>query len=116
MTAKEVLEKKIETISNEMETMDVATVDYEAAAKTLALLMDRLIEIDKNESEAKMKISEAEETRFDHIVGHAINVLGIVTTTTLAVWGTKATFRFEEFGTATTVMGRGWFNKLLPKK
>ena len=51
-----------------------------------------------------------------HIADVVLKATGIVTSLWLTVWGTKKSFEFEKEGTITTIMGRGFINKLIPKK
>lgn len=62
-----------------------------------------------------VKREQLREGRKDRIFKVLIDVAGIVIPVVVAVWGTKASFRFEQEGTVTTIMGRGWINKLMPK-
>ena len=56
------------------------------------------------------------EDRMDRWVKNILTGVGIVSSTALAVWGTLKSFEFEKEGTVTTIMGRGWVNRLFGKK
>lgn len=90
-------------------------------------LMDRAIEMEKlgieaqdkaenRENDKAFKEQEMAEERKDRLIKNILNGMGIVLPIALTVWGTKKTFKFEETGTITTAMGRGFINKLFPKK
>ena len=66
--------------------------------------------------EAELKLKQMEEDRKGRILRTIIDVGGIVVPTLVVIWGTKASFEFEKEGTITTILGRGFINKLLPKK
>ena len=57
-----------------------------------------------------------DEEKKDRLVKNIITAAGIVLPLVITVWGTKVSLKFEEEGTFTTIMGRGFINKLLPKK
>ena len=49
-------------------------------------------------------------------ITNGIAIASIVIPSIITVWGTFKTLKFEEHGTVTTIMGRGFINKLIPKK
>lgn len=108
----EVIEQDLEKLKE----MEVGTETYGTTVEVVTKLMDRAIEMKRLESDDKDKMEIRKEDRKDRIVKNIINVLTIVASTGLAVWGTKKSFEFEKEGTITTIMGRGFINKLLPKK
>ena len=55
------------------------------------------------------------DDRKDRIVRNILTGAGIIVPTLVAIWGTVKSFEFEKEGTITTIMGRGFINKLLPK-
>jgi len=125
------LEKKLhEEIGRELailEGMEGGTESYKAMVDGVTKLTDRAIEIDKlnAEVEAKaetqkfeneLKLKQMKEERIDRIVKNCLTAVSIILPIGITVWGTKASFEFEKEGTVTTIMGRGFINKLLPKK
>ena len=89
--------------------------------------MDRAIELERldieshekveaRHSDEDFKMKQMEEERKDRIARNCIAVAGIVVSTAVTVWGTIKSINFEKEGTITTIMGRGFINKLLPKK
>ena len=90
-------------------------------------MIDRTIEIkrlntesdDKRESakaDNELRAAQMEEDRKSRIIGHVLNGLGIVIPAAITIWGTVKSLEFEKEGTITTIMGRGFIQKLLPKK
>ena len=57
-----------------------------------------------------------EDEKKDRLIRNCISAAGIIIPSLLTIWGTFKTFKFEQEGTVTTIMGRGFINKLLPKK
>ena len=68
----------------------------------------------KLEEDFKREQMEAENR--DRKVKNAIAIATLVVSNLIVVWGTCKSIKFEETGTFTTIMGRGFVNKLLPKK
>ena len=121
------LTEEIQNELKELAKMDVGSDDYKVAvdgiAKLMNLKMDRMkFEAecqDKAETrtvETELKLKQMDEDRKGRIVRDIIAIGGIIIPAALAIWGTKASFEFEKEGTITTIMGRGFINKLIPKK
>jgi hypothetical protein len=70
-----------------------------------------LAEFDKN-----FRTKQMEEERKDRLIRNCMTAAGIVIPSLITIWGTCKSFEFEKEGTITTIMGRGFINKLLPKK
>lgn len=113
-------------IKEELKTlgkMEVGSDKHKGAVDSVTKLMDRAIEMEKLEVEREKcsnenyyKDEQLASDKKDRIVKDIINVASIVVPTTLAVWGTFVTLKFEETGTVTTTAGRNFFSKLFPKK
>jgi uncharacterized membrane protein len=127
MEIKTILLEEIEDELNDLAGLDLGSDEYKAGVDGVAKLMDRAIEMEEIERESKDKVDEREnenqhrknqdklETR-DRLIKNCIAVAGIVIPTVVTIWGTNKSLKFEEDGTITTIMGRGFINKLLPKK
>lgn len=74
------------------------------------------LETEKANLEIDLKRKQIEEDRKDRFIRNCISIAGIIIPTLVTIWGTKKSFEFEKEGTITTIMGRGFINKLLPKK
>lgn len=79
-------------------------------------IANRELEIENRELENNWREKQAKEERIDRWVKNGIAVAGILIPVGVTIWGTLVSFKFEEEGTITTIMGRGFINKLLPKK
>ena len=121
------LYKTLETDFAKLNETDLGSDERKAALDELTKLMDRAIEIKKVDVESKNKVATLESEQLmrtqqmkdekkDRLVKNLISVAGIVLPIGLTIWGTKVSLKFEEEGTITTIMGRGFINKLLPKK
>lgn len=126
---------KIETllhdeIKSELEALkkiELGSEKYKVTVDGLTKLVDKAIEMDKlnievqekvesRENDNDLKLKQMEEERKDRFLRNGIAVAGIVIPTLVTIWGTIKTIEFEKEGTITTIMGRGFINKLLPKK
>ena len=138
---KTLLETEIRDDLEGLSGLALGSEEYKAAVSDITKLMDRAIELskvdddaidkaEKRQMEESMKQMDLEirnrelclkETQLeidkkDKFVGHVIAVVGIVIPAVLTVWGTCKTLKFDQTDTITTSMGRGFINKLLPKK
>ena len=121
------LHEEIQDGFDALSRMERGTETHKTTVDEVAKLFDKAIEIEKLEMEAKerekareieasLKRAQMEEDRKDRRVKNGIAIGGIVLPLAVTIWGTYKTFRFEETGTVTTMMGRGFINKLIPKK
>lgn len=126
---------EIETMLNEeiaeefdhLKGMDIGSDNYKTTVDGITKLVDRAIEMGKLKSENKERAEcrkheddlnqkQIKEERIHRIATIVLDAAGIIVPTVLAIWGTKKSFEFEKEGTITTIMGRGFINKLLPRK
>ena len=121
------LHEEIQDGFDALSRMERGTETHKTTVDEVAKLFDKAIEIEKLEMEAKerekareieasLKRAQMEEDRKDRRVKNGIAIGGIVLPLAVTIWGTFKTLKFEEEGTVTTIMGRGFINKLIPKK
>ena len=110
------LHEEIQDGFDALSRMERGTEIHKTTVDEVAKLFDKAIEIEKIEIEAKDKAKAREEDRKDRRVKNGIAVGGIVLPLAVTIWGTFKTLKFEEEGTVTTIMGRRFINKLIPKK
>ena len=116
MTIQELIMAEIDDLNEKLKEMEPGSKEYNAVAERLDKLMAKAIDMEKFEVEQTNTIVLADDERKDRIVKNVIAVAGVVLPAVLTVWGTNKSLKFEETGTVTTIMGRGFLNKLLPKK
>ena len=127
MNVRTLLSEEIQDEFQHLNKMEVGTETYKTTVDGLTKLVDRAIELEKidNEKSEKevirdvdydFKLKQIVDDRKDKMVRNAIAVAGIVIPSVITIWGTVKSFEFEKEGTITTIMGRGFINKLLPKK
>ena len=121
------LHEEIQDGFDALSRMERGTEIHKTTVDEVAKLFDKAIEIEKIEIEAKekakareieasLKRAQMEEDRKDRRFKNGIAIGGIVLPLAVTIWGTFKTLKFEEEGTVTTMMGRGFINKLIPKK
>ena len=126
-STKKMLHEEIESQFDGLEGIEIGSEAYRNAVDGLSKLMDREIEISKLQAEREDKLeSSAIETRLknrqlmddktDKIIRNGLTAAGLVITAGLTVWGTLKTFKFEETGTITSSIGRGFIQRLIPRK
>lgn len=124
---KETLNAEIEREMEKLKGLEEGSDKYKATVDGIAKLIDRAHELNKFESELgfkydqtefdnDLKIQQMKDEKKDRVVKNSLTIAGIVIPAALTVWGTIKSIKFEETGTITTIMGRGFIQKLLPKK
>lgn len=127
MSVKGLLSKEIESEFNELEKTQVGTEEYKTTVDGITKLVDRFIELEKLDSDmadkSKTRMSEMDFKREqfqaeekDRKLKNGIAIAGITIPALLTIWGTVKSFQFEKEGTITTIMGRGFIGRMLPKK
>lgn len=127
MSIKTLLHDEIETEFNKLDQLSPGSDEHKAVLDGVAKLMDRAIEIEKYEDELQekkqarendeaYKLKQSENENRDRLIKNILGVAGIVLPLAVTIWGTKVSLKFEEEGTVTTIMGRGFIQKLLHKK
>ena len=137
----QVIQAELETLSG----MEVGSEPYKISVDGLTKLIDRATNLKKMEEDASDKVKQRiwdnstretennlrkelanaelalkreqmEIEKSERKFSNGIAIASIVVPSMITIWGTFKTLKFEEQGTVTTIMGRGFINKLLPKK
>ena len=127
MSVETLLEVEIQDEFEKLSKMEVGTETHKTAVDGLTKLLEKAIEIDKNDSERKaaeearefernLKLMQLQEDKKDRWCKNILSGLGIALPLGVTIWGTLKSLKFEQDGTVTTIVGRGFINKLLPKK
>ena len=115
-TIENLLKEEIAAEFDKLSKLEPGTAEHEKAVNSLSKLVDKAMEMEKFDVEYEDKQVQAEEDRKDRIVKNILTGLGIILPIGVTIWGTNKTLKFEETGTVTTLMGRGFINKLFPKR
>ena len=127
MSIKTLLHEEIRSEFGELKKINVGSEEHDKAVNSLVKLVDRAIELEKidigidendknREYENDFKLRTIEEDRKDRLIKNGIAIAGIVIPSAITIWGAIKSIEFEKEGTFTTIMGRGFISKLLPKK
>ena len=127
MDIKDLLDDELDAQFTKLRTEHLKPEEEKAVVDTLAKLMDRKIEMERihndyvdkeavRENERLVKQQQLEDEKKDRLVKNIIGAAGVVLPLIVTIWGAKASMNFEKEGSFTTVMGRGFISKLLPKK
>lgn len=124
------LQEQIEGGLEGLGNIEIGSEEYKTAIDGITKLVDREIELKKLDSASddkrhqrllEIKDRELDRARYeseekDRQIKNVLTAAGIIIPTIVTIWGTFKSFQFEKEGSITTIMGRGFINKLLPKK
>lgn len=142
---KELLIEEVESEISKLSDLEMGSDEYKTSVNGIKTLADVAIDLEKievdsqekeknrelemqkvekelfdkkqtRELEEKLKLEQTKENKKDRLFTNGVTILGIALPVVVTIWGTLKTLKFEETGTVTTMMGRGFINKLLPKK
>lgn len=127
MSIKTLLEEEIVNELDSLSKIELGTESYNNTVNGVTKLMDKKLEIEKLEVERdiqiksqlrehSLKVEQMAEERKDRKVHYVLTGLGLAIPACITIWGTITSLEFEKEGTITTPIGRGFINKLLPKK
>ena len=127
MELENLLEEEVKSQIEGLKDIEMGTEQYKATVDGLTKLTDRVIKIreldenaddkeDARKTEIALKLLQLEEEKKDRKTRNGIAIIGVVVPAALTVWGTIKSIKFEQDGTFTTIMGRGFIQKLLPNK
>ena len=112
MNIETMLHEKIQSDFETLKETSPTSDDYAATADELVKLLDRAVEVEK----LNIERDKLDDEKKDRIVRNCLTVAGIVIPSIITIWGACKSWEFEKEGTITTIMGRGFMSKLLPKK
>ena len=124
MSIQRLLREEIESELKELSKITPGGEDYKVAVDGIAKLMDRAIEMEKNEidrqdridardSENEFKTKQMEDEKKDRFVKNLLTGVGTIGGLVVTIWGAKKAWKFEETGTVASPVGRSFINKLI---
>ena len=127
MSIKSLLDEEIRSEIEEISKIEVGSEKHKVSVDTIAKLLDKSIELEKLDAEAQekyesriaeqdLKREQIKNEKRDSIVKNVLTGVSVIGGFGLTVWGTCKSLKFEETGVVTSIMGRGFIQKLLPKK
>jgi hypothetical protein len=117
------LHDEIKAELEELSKLEVGSDEYETAVNGISKLMDRAIEMEKFESDAKeridskeaeldLKYRQLEEDIKDRKTRNKINIAGIVIPAGITIWGTIKTLKFDQNNIITSTAGKEFTRKI----
>lgn len=108
---------------DKLDEMEVGSEDYVKTAEQLNKMSDRVIEIEKFESEEEnqrltreidenLRSKQMKHEQIDRYIKHGLTAVSVLGGLALTYWGAKASWQFEEKGTVTSAAGRKFIDKL----
>lgn len=124
MSIQRLLREEIESEFKELSKITPGGEDYKVAVDGITKLMDRAIELEKNEidrqdridardSENEFKTKQMEDEKKDRFVKNLLTGVGTIGGLVVTIWGAKKAWKFEETGTVASPVGRSFINKLI---
>ena len=124
MSIQKLLREEIESEFKELSEITPGGDEYRVAVDGITKLMDRAIEMEKNEverqdridardSENELKTKQMEDEKKDRFVKNLLAGVGTIGGLVVTIWGAKKAWKFEETGTVASPVGRSFINKLI---
>lgn len=109
------LNEELERELDALKASEVGSDDHKATVDSMTQLMDRAIELKKQEDEKNLKLVQMKDERNDKIARNVLmgigSVGGLVTVWLLS----SAAFTYEEKGTISSLIGKKVLGMLVPK-
>ena len=127
MSIKSLVDEEIRSEIEEISKIEVGSEKHKASVDALAKLLDKSIELERLDAEAQekyesriaeneLKMKQLKDEKRDRIVKNVLTGVSVVGGCGVTSWGTLKSLKFEENGVVTSIVGRGFIQKLLPKK
>ena len=127
MSLRNLLDDAITTGFNELDGMEVGSEKYKTTVDQLTKMTDRVIEIEKLESDENnqksnretdkdLRLKQMKQEQLDRYIKHGLTAVSVIGGIALTIWGAKASWRFEETGTVTSTAGRKFISNLFFRK
>ena len=127
MSIKSLVDEEIRSEIEEISKIEVGSEKHKASVDALAKLLDKSIELERLDVEAQekyesriaeneLKMKQLKDEKRDRIVKNVLTGVSVVGGFGVTIWGTCKTLKFEETGVLTSIVSKGFIQKLLPKK
>lgn len=113
---KEALWNDYEEKKEVLESLNVGSEEYRVVASELDNIRKELIDIDKTVAENEIKVTQIAEESKKEKTRNKITIGTFVGSSLLSVYGLVKTFKFDEFKTVTSTLGRNILNAFVPKR
>ena len=127
MSIKSLVDEEIRSEIEEISKIEVGSEKHKASVDALAKLLDKSIELERLDVEAQekyesriaeneLKLKQLKDEKRDRIVKNVLTGVSVVGGFGVTIWGTCKTLKFEETGVLTSIVSKGFIQKLLPKR
>ena len=127
MSLKTLLDDAITNGFNKLDNMEVGSEKYKTTVDQLTKMSDRVIEIEKLESndcnqksireiDKDLRLKQMKQEQLDRYIKHGLTAVSVIGGIALTIWGAKASWKFEETGTVTSTAGRKFISNLFFRK
>ena len=127
MSIKSLVDEEIRSEIEEISKIEVGSEKHKASVDALAKLLDKSIELERLDVEAQekyesriaeneLKMKQLKDEKRDRIVKNVLTGVSVVGGFGVTIWGTCKTLKFEETGVLTSIVSKGFIQKLLPKR
>lgn len=126
-TTKHLLEDEIQAEIEEISKMEIGSEKHKMASEALSKLVDKYNDMDKleleyqdkydgREAELSFKEKQLEYEQKDARIKNCLTATSICGGFLITIWGVCKSLKFEETGVFSSLMSRGWIQKIIPKK
>lgn len=126
-TTKHLLEDEIQAEIEEISKMEIGSEKHKMASEALSKLVDKYNDMDKleleyqdkydgREAELSFKEKQLEHEQKDARIKNYLTATSICGGFLITIWGVCKSLKFEETGVFSSLISRGWVQKIIPKK
>lgn len=126
-TTKHLLEDEIQAEIEEISKMEIGSEKHKMASEALSKLVDKYNDMDKleleyqdkydgREAELSFKEKQLEYEQKDARIKNYLTATSICGGFLITIWGVCKSLKFEETGVFSSLISRGWVQKIIPKK
>ena len=117
MEIKQLFNEEITREVDVLRSMTIGSEEYKAAVDGITKLTVQMNEMERIQMESTGTVDKRKDDKKDRVIQYCIKGVEIAVPAALAVWGTVVSFKYDDKGVVpTTIMGKGFLNKLIPKK
>lgn len=113
---KATLWRDYEKKSEKLEELKPGTDEYKVVSAEVDSIRKELIDVDKAEAENEIKQIQIQADAKKEKTKNRITIGTFVISTGVSLYAISQTFKFDEFKTVTSTLGRNILNSFLPKR
>ena len=113
---KEALWEEYDEKKTLLESLDAGSDKYKVVSMEIDSIRKELIDVGKTESENDIKVTQMKEETKKDTIKNRITIGTFAVSTVMSLYAISQTFKFDEFKTVTSTLGRNILNSFVPKK